>query len=537
MVQKYNWRRVCLLVGIAWLEVQCTGADPPAGTATGASATSGDEESTSATEGTTAAPGGPTTGVTGSTSTSTSSTTGDATVTAATGESTGVTTVDPDPTCDDGILNEDESDVDCGGAHCPACGAGLHCVVDGDCFDESCVQGVCVVPSCDDGVANGDESDVDCGGPCPPCGDGLFCGGSDECQSEVCQSGVCAPPNCGDGVQNGGESDVDCGRGDHCTGCAEGAKCEVDEDCLSDYCVDGLCAAAACQKDSECAAFDGPCTKGQCTKTKTCAAVPANEGIACDDGDLCTVGEACGGGVCGGADPVDCSGLNQACVTGVCDPDSGQCEAKASNGGNPCDDGDPCTIASVCKIGECLDPYGPLFIRESFPNNANFWLLGSEWQIKAAAPSNCSAGCGGDDPALDHTPTPDNGVAGVSVGGCPSTAVHAYSCLTSQAIDTSQFPPPFVLSWWQQLHNQGPMSDQKVEVWDGVQWNSIWTSPPACYADVEWVKVQIDVSMYKGKGIRLRYCHQVSQPGAPAAGGWSVDDIVVAAPGCDPIGP
>ncbi len=48
--------------------------------------------------------------------------------------------------CEDGIQNEDETGVDCGGVDCPPC------------------------PTCFDGIQNGQETDVDCGGPdCPPC--------------------------------------------------------------------------------------------------------------------------------------------------------------------------------------------------------------------------------------------------------------------------------------------------------------------------------------------------------------------------------
>ena len=47
--------------------------------------------------------------------------------------------------CSDGVLNQDETDVDCGGV-CPAC------------------------PTCTDGIQNQDETDVDCGGTwCPVC--------------------------------------------------------------------------------------------------------------------------------------------------------------------------------------------------------------------------------------------------------------------------------------------------------------------------------------------------------------------------------
>jgi len=52
-------------------------------------------------------------------------------------------------TCTDGIRNQDEEDIDCGGvtAQCPPC-----------------------VPTCTDGMQNGDETGPDCGGSCPtPC--------------------------------------------------------------------------------------------------------------------------------------------------------------------------------------------------------------------------------------------------------------------------------------------------------------------------------------------------------------------------------
>ena len=53
----------------------------------------------------------------------------------------------PEETCSDGILNQDETDIDCGGV-CTACA---------------------VLPTCTDGIKNGNETGVDCGGDCDPC--------------------------------------------------------------------------------------------------------------------------------------------------------------------------------------------------------------------------------------------------------------------------------------------------------------------------------------------------------------------------------
>ncbi|MEM9143649.1 MAG: DUF4856 domain-containing protein [Bacteroidota bacterium] len=62
----------------------------------------------------------------------------------------GTDDVDAVATCEDGIMNGNETGVDCGG-DCAACE---------------------VEPTCDDGIQNGEETGVDCGGSCEPCDTG-----------------------------------------------------------------------------------------------------------------------------------------------------------------------------------------------------------------------------------------------------------------------------------------------------------------------------------------------------------------------------
>ncbi len=50
-----------------------------------------------------------------------------------------------DPTCIDNNKNQDETDVDCGGAVCGPCGDGGTCTVDGDCTSDACDNGVCQI--------------------------------------------------------------------------------------------------------------------------------------------------------------------------------------------------------------------------------------------------------------------------------------------------------------------------------------------------------------------------------------------------------
>jgi hypothetical protein len=47
------------------------------------------------------------------------------------------------PTCNDGVKNQTETDVDCGGICGATCAAGKFCLVAGDCQTASCAGGVC----------------------------------------------------------------------------------------------------------------------------------------------------------------------------------------------------------------------------------------------------------------------------------------------------------------------------------------------------------------------------------------------------------
>ncbi|GMH92953.1 hypothetical protein TL16_g12498 [Triparma laevis f. inornata] len=54
----------------------------------------------------------------------------------------------------------------------------------------------CSVPPahCLNGVVDGDESDVDCGGSCFPCVNDKFCKTDEDCSLSFCEDGVCSPP-------------------------------------------------------------------------------------------------------------------------------------------------------------------------------------------------------------------------------------------------------------------------------------------------------------------------------------------------------
>ena len=117
------------------------------------------------------------------------------------------------------------------------CNEGQPCELNDDCKTKKCEGAKCVVglPGPTNGVKDNGETDVDCGGPnAPACPAGKACLTNEDCAEKYCPEDkkVCVTPTCTDGVQNGAESDVDCG-GPTCPKCEPGKKCGVDGDCTA----------------------------------------------------------------------------------------------------------------------------------------------------------------------------------------------------------------------------------------------------------------------------------------------------------------
>ena len=216
------------------------------------------------------------------------------------------------------------------------CDDGNPCTV-----DDRCLQGVCggqPTSACDDSNPCTDDlcdpADGSCShAPLPnhtPCDDGLACDTPSVCADAVCVPGLSGQCPC--------MSNADCADfedGDVCNGtliCGPGGQCVTDEATVVVCPPDPTgCAVPTCEPST-----------GQCVP------LPRPDGIGCDDGDVCTYGDRCQGGVCEGlargcddGDP---------CTADQCDPVAG-CVHLAFSG--PCDDGDPCTVDDVCVGGVC----------------------------------------------------------------------------------------------------------------------------------------------------------------------------------------
>lgn len=95
-----------------------------------------------------------------------------------------------EPSCSDGIRNQGEEDVDCGGP-CDDCA------------------------SCSDGIKNQGEKGTDCGGPCSPCKDSCRnCNDYNACTDDKCVNGVCENelifPCCGNFICEDSEDSLTC---------------------------------------------------------------------------------------------------------------------------------------------------------------------------------------------------------------------------------------------------------------------------------------------------------------------------------------
>ncbi|MFT3774616.1 MAG: lamin tail domain-containing protein [Minicystis sp.] len=128
-----------------------------------------------------------------------------------------------------------------GGKFCSTTGTCVECASGANCASNVCKNNICVAAGCNDSVQNGSETDVDCGGgTCPACGFNKKCGGDSDCAGQSCINAHCAA-TCSDAQKDGSETDVDCGGGS-CPTCASGKACAGNGDCQSGTCKGGVCA-------------------------------------------------------------------------------------------------------------------------------------------------------------------------------------------------------------------------------------------------------------------------------------------------------
>ena len=432
------------------------------------------------------------------------------------------------------------------------------CLNVSECDDEDpCTQDSCLDNECNH-ISICCDSNADCN-------DNDVCT-TDECTPADGGSGFCsntAVPNCchdDDAECNDGNlctTDSCPGMGKICTNnwaedcCLAASDCDNDDPCTQDACLGNKCdhVDVCCDSSAECDDNE-VCTTDECTPADANSAFCSNEAVLdcchdddaeCNDGNLCTIdscpgmGEVCTNkwsencclalSDCDDEDPC----TQDSCLDNECIHVEICCDSNAD-----CDDGDDVCTTETCDNNFCVyEPTGiegccniPLF-EDDFQNNLG-WDYGPNWNQASAAVSEGSA-YGNPDPALDHTGSDDNFVAGVVVGGnAPTTEVHASYFLTSPSINTAGVEN-LTLTFWRWLNSDyDPYMTNNIEVFDGATWVEIWATGPAPGTqDSVWTYQEFDVTAHANSNFQVRFGYAISSNGVYDVSSWNIDDVKV----------
>ncbi len=267
--------------------------------------------------------------------------------------------------CLDNILNQDETDIDCGGLTCSACYDNRTCMINSDCQSGWCYLGVCKTSSCTDGIKgpgelgadcggvcspcescadntlNQDETDIDCGGTtCGPCGLGLNCSLDYDCVSGLCVWGVCSEESCFDGIRNQNETSIDCGGS--CGPCDLNEGCDTDDDCTSRWCYNGTCRYPNCFDGFKNGVETGVDCGGVCLPCTCFNSILDGDERGIDCGGPCPSCGCFNGVLDGNETDTDCGGDCAECTTG------NSCEINHDCQSNWCFNG-------ICRETSCDD--------------------------------------------------------------------------------------------------------------------------------------------------------------------------------------
>ena len=230
----------------------------------------------------------------------------------------------------------------------------LFVMVEGDCSDgdpctvgDYCSQGQCVgggQQDCDDkNLCTDDACEA---GICVHLANAGECSDGNECTiGDHCVGGVCAHAGLADCNDDNVCTTDSCSPGDGCLHLLNSAPCDDGDLCTTgDKCNLGDCTPG----DTLSCNDSNPCTDDACDGETGCTFTPNSE--ACDDGNACTAEDLCSAGVCKGGVAVQCNDLNP-CTDDVCDLGEGCLFALNSA---PCSDGDVCTVGDLCEGGVCV---------------------------------------------------------------------------------------------------------------------------------------------------------------------------------------
>jgi hypothetical protein len=382
------------------------------------------------------------------------------------------------------------------------------------------------------------------GGGNPDCFINMQCNDNDACTDDICNQGKCE--NTAVKVDDGNPcTDDSC---DPVSGVAHMPVNTDDGDaCTDDSCIIGVgvthtpvstddgnkCTIDSCDAIIGVMHMDVDTSDGNECTVDTCnplTGVITHAPVVINDNDVCTI-DACDPAT--GAIthlPVDPDDFNE-CTVDTCNPVTGVSHTPMTcNDNNACTT-DTCNMATGCVFTSVS------YFDETFVNNMKGWTLGAGWQIGPAMLSSGQTDGLGTDPAQDHTPTADNGIAGTFIGGnIPKVNTNEFIYMTSPVINTAGINGPLFLDFWRVLNSDYPSyMDANVQVFHtaSASWVTLFSIPlggPAptdnTAANPGWVRYTYDVTAYKGASFQVRFGYNVMNAvSAYTAGGWNIDDL------------
>ncbi|MEZ5359355.1 MAG: C25 family cysteine peptidase [Candidatus Zixiibacteriota bacterium] len=173
-----------------------------------------------------------------------------------------------------------------------------------------------------------------------------------------------------------------------------------------------------------------------------------------------------------------------------------------------------------------------VFFADDFSFNQGWTGLGgnAEWTIGAATGGAGSDSYGGADPAIDHSPTADNGVMGNDLtsgtGGDYAGGLSSTYWVTSPVIDCGDFNG-CVLGFWRWLGvEQSSYDHAYLQVFDGSSWVQIFANGSANIDETAWSEQTYDVSAYadSNSAFQIRF-GLGGTDGSMNWCGWNIDDL------------
>ncbi|MEZ5359359.1 MAG: C25 family cysteine peptidase [Candidatus Zixiibacteriota bacterium] len=173
-----------------------------------------------------------------------------------------------------------------------------------------------------------------------------------------------------------------------------------------------------------------------------------------------------------------------------------------------------------------------VFFADDFSFDQGWTGLGgsAEWTIGAATGGAGNDSYGSADPAIDHSPTSDNGVMGNDLtsgtGGDYASSLSSTYWVTSPVIDCGDFNG-CILGFWRWLGvEQNSYDHAYLQVFDGSSWVQIFANGSSTIDESSWSEQTYDVSAYadSNSAFQIRF-GLGGTDGSMNWCGWNIDDL------------